>query len=189
MNDAHARYSTGAIWLHWIIAALIVVNLFLGFFHEDFERSVRGSMMMVHKATGLTILALSLARLAWRLTHRPPDFDAVMKRWEVAAARAGHWAFYALMIVLPLTGWLLISTGKRPLTSYFGLFDVPPLPVSAAGHDTWGELHEILAYAILALLVLHVGAAIKHHVAGHRHLIGRMGPWLHRGPGGRPTSR
>ena len=126
-----ARYSRIADWLHWAIAALIVLNLLLGFFHEDFEKPVRSAMMNVHKATGLTILVLTLARLAWRLGHRPPPFDPVMKAWEAGLARAVHWLFYALLVVLPLSGWILVSTNGR-VTSWFGLFEVAPLPVSRA---------------------------------------------------------
>ena len=173
-----ARYSRVAVWLHWIIAALIVLNLLLGFFHEDFEKPVRTAMMNVHKATGLTILALTLARLAWRLGHRPPPFDPVMKAWEVGLARAVHWLFYALLVVLPLSGWILVSTSGR-VTSWFGLFEVAPLPVSRAKdvHELFEEVHELLGYVALALLALHVGGALKHHFEGHRHLIGRMAPW------------
>jgi cytochrome b561 len=173
-----ARYSRVAVALHWIIAALIVLNLLLGFFHEDFDKPVRTAMMNVHKATGLTILALTLARLAWRLGHRPPAFDPVMKSWEVGLARTVHWLFYGLLLILPLSGWILVSTSGR-VTSWFGLFDVGPLPVSRAKdvHELFQEAHELLAYGMLTLLALHLGGALKHHFEGHRHLIGRMAPW------------
>lgn len=173
-----SRYSRVAVWLHWIIAALIVVNLLLGFFHEDFDKPVRSAMMSVHKATGLTILALTFARLAWRLGHRPPPFDPVMKAWEVAVARSVHWLFYLLLVAMPLTGWMIVSTRGRA-TSWFGLFDIAPLPVAQGDdiHEFFEEAHEILAYGVLVLLVLHVAGAIKHHLDGHRHLIGRMAPW------------
>ncbi len=173
------RYSRVAVWLHGIIALLIVINLLLGFFHEDFDRPVRSQMMSVHKATGLTILVLTLARIAWRLGHRPPAFDPVMKRWEVGLARSVHWLFYALLIVMPLSGWLVVSTSGR-VTSWFGLFEVAPLPVSREEdvHELMEEVHKYLGYSMLALLALHVAGAIKHHFEGHRHLIGRMAPWL-----------
>ncbi|HYD38413.1 MAG TPA: cytochrome b [Allosphingosinicella sp.] len=174
-----ARYSRVAVWLHWLIATLIVVNLLLGFFRGEFDKPVRAAMMDVHKATGLTILLLSLARLGWRLGHRPPPFDPVMKAWEAAVARLVHWLFYLLMIALPLTGWMIVSTNGRS-TSWFGLFDVAALPVAQGEeiHEFFEEVHEWLAYGILVLLALHVGGALRHHLAGHRHLVGRMAPWL-----------
>lgn len=176
------RYSRAAMWFHWVIAALIIANLAVGFLHEDFEKPLRGSMMAFHKATGLAILGLSLARLAWRLSHRPPAFDPALQRWEVTLARAAHWLFYVLMIVIPVTGWLIVSGKGRP-TSFFGLFDVPALPISNSEdlHEFFEEAHELLGWAILVLVVLHVAGAAKHHLQGHRHLIGRMGPWLYRG--------
>jgi cytochrome b561 len=177
-----SRYSRVAIWLHWIIAALIALNLILGFFHEDFGRPVRTTMMNVHKSTGFAILILTLARLGWRLGHRPPAFDPVMKAWEVGLARLIHGLFYLLLILLPLSGWILVSTSNR-VTSFFGLFDIAPLPVSREEdvHELFEEVHEYLAYAALALIALHVAGALKHHLGGHRHLIGRMAPWAWRG--------
>ena len=166
-------------WLTFaVIAALIVLNLLLGFFYDEFEKPLRSTLLNLHKPIGLTILVLTLARLAWRLGHRPPPFDPVLKRWEVGLARAVHWLFYALLIGLPLSGWLVVSTSGR-ITSWFGLFDIAPLPVTRAedAHELMEQVHKYLGYSMLALLALHVGGALKHHLQGHRHLIGRMSPW------------
>jgi cytochrome b561 len=175
-----ARYSRVAVWLHWIIAALIALNLALGFFAEEFDKPLRSAMMNVHKATGFAILVLTLARIAWRLGHRPPPFDSALKAWEVSLARLIHGLFYVFLIAMPVSGWLLVSTGGRPVTSFFGLFEIGPLPVGRTKdvHETWEEAHEILAYVGLGLIALHVAGALKHHLGGHRHLIGRMAPWL-----------
>ncbi|MEA3011447.1 MAG: hypothetical protein QOJ91_3139 [Sphingomonadales bacterium] len=179
-----ARYSRVAIWLHWIIAALIVLNLALGFFHEDFDKPVRAVLMNVHKSTGFVILALTLARLGWRLGNRPPAFDSVLKPWEAGLARLIHGLFYLLLLVLPLSGWIMVSTGGRA-TSFLGLFNIAPLPVSRGRdvHELFEQSHELLAYVALALIALHVAGALKHHLQGHRHLIGRMAPWASKGAG------
>ncbi len=176
------RYSRGAMWFHWTIALLIVVNLFLGFFHDDFGRAARAWLMFFHKATGITILALSVARLGWRLTHRPPPFDELLLPWERTLARLVHGLFYVLMIAVPLSGWMLSSSSDRP-TDFFGLFEIAPLPVPRGddAHDLFEDGHELLAKVMLGLILLHVAGAAKHHLQGHRHLIGRMGPWLCRG--------
>jgi cytochrome b561 len=179
-----ARYSRGAVRLHWIIAALIVANLLLGFFHEDFAKPTRGVMMGWHKSIGLAVLALTLVRIAWRFSHRPPAFDPVLKPWEAGLARLVHGLFYLLLLAIPLSGWLIVSTGmKVNPTSFFWLFNIGPLPVAPGEgiHDFAEEAHELLGYVMLLLLVLHVGGAVKHHLDGHRHLIGRMAPWLYRG--------
>ncbi|HEX8126514.1 MAG TPA: cytochrome b [Allosphingosinicella sp.] len=178
-----ARYSRAAVWLHWILAALIVVNLLLGFFHEEFARPVRSTMMGWHKSLGLTVIALTLVRILWRLTHRPPPFDPAMKGWEVAVARLVHGLFYLLLLAIPLSGWLLVSSGQKVNpTNFYWLFKIGPLPVTPGEglHEFAEEAHELLGYAMLVLLLLHVGGAIKHHLDGHRHLIGRMVPWAWR---------
>ena len=178
-----ARYSRGAVWLHWIIAGLIVVNLALGFLHEDFDKPIRGVMMGWHKSIGFTVLGLTLVRIAWRLGHRPPPFDPVLKRWEAGLARLVHGLFYVLLLAIPLSGWLIVSTGMKVApTRFFWLFDIGALPVTPGEdlHDFAAEAHELLGYAMLVLLVLHIGGAVKHHLDGHRHLIGRMAPWLYR---------
>jgi cytochrome b561 len=179
-----ARYSRVAIWLHWLIALLIVVNLPLGFFHEDFDKPVRTVMMGWHKSIGLTVIALTLVRILWRFTHRPPPFDPAMRRWEVGMARAVHGLFYVLLLAIPLSGWLIVSAGAKvsPI-SFYWLFEIGALPVTPGEglHDLAKEAHEVLGYSMLVLLALHVGGAAKHHLEGHRHLIGRMAPWARRG--------
>src|SRR5688500_14145507 len=86
-SQVQERYSRVAIWLHWIIAGLIIANLLLGFSHEEFGKAAERQIMWFHKSIGLTVLALTLGRLAWRLGHRPPAFDPVMKQWEMRLAR------------------------------------------------------------------------------------------------------
>jgi cytochrome b561 len=182
LGQSAMRYSRVAMWFHWVIAALIAANLFLGLYHDDFGDSARSWMMFFHKANGLTVLALSLARLGWRVGHRPPPLDAVLRPWEAMIARATHWAFYALMIALPLTGWSLSSSSNRP-TNYYGIAEIAPLPVPRTDdvHDALEDTHETLGKLMIALILLHLAGAAKHHVGGHRHVVGRMAPWLYRG--------
>ncbi len=181
LGQSAVRYSLGAMWFHWVIAVLIAVNLFLGFYHEGFGKAATPWMMFFHKALGITVLGLSVARLLWRVRHRPPPFDSALRPWEALLARITHWLFYVLMIAIPLTGWLLASSSGRA-TNFFGLFEIAALPVprSAGSHDLFENLHEWLGKLILGLIALHVAGAAKHHLQGHRHMIGRMGPWLYR---------
>jgi cytochrome b561 len=174
-----SRYSRGAIAFHWVIALLIVANIALALVTDDWHGPVRSAAIQIHKATGLTILVLSIARVIWRLAHRPPAFPAEIRRWEAVAARSVHWLFYALMVVLPMSGWLMVSVSshRKPL-NWYGLFDLPYLPVQGAkaiggfAHET----HETLGYAMIALIVLHVAAALKHHYFDRTRLIARMWP-------------
>jgi cytochrome b561 len=176
-----ARYSRGAIWLHWIIAGLIVVNLTIGLLHDDFARPVRGVLMNWHKSIGFLVVALTLLRIVWRLTHRPPAMDPALRAWEAGLARTVHILFYVLLLAVPLSGWFMVSTGTRfnPI-HFFWLFDIGPLPVTPgeSAHETGEALHKWLGYGMIGLLALHVAGAVKHHLDGHRQIVGRMAPWL-----------
>ncbi len=188
------RYSAVAISLHWLIAAAILANLGLGWWMtralDDGDTAAAAiTGFQVHKSLGLTILLLSLARLAWRLTHRPPPAPP-MPRWQHWAASATHALFYLLMLALPLSGWLLVSTQWRegaPLTLptlWFGLFEVPHLfGLAQADADTRAAVatlaldsHLYLGWLMGTLLLLHVGAALKHQYVDHDGLLNRMQP-------------
>lgn len=175
------RYSRGAIWFHWIIAALIAVNLAIGLLHESLLDGVAGAIPL-HKSIGLSVLALTLARIGWRLTHRPPRLPVELPAWERAAARASHVAFYALLLLLPLSGWAMGSAGReaRYPTRWFGLFDVPHLPVSAQTAALGDGAHTVLGYAMAVLVVLHVAAALRHHFVLRNAVLGRMLPGVPR---------
>lgn len=179
-------YSNTALRLHWLIGLLIVANLVGGLVHDDLPKDIVPTVMGLHKASGILILFLSIFRLYWRFTHRPPSAAAGLKGWEIGLSHLTHWGFYLLMIVVPLSGWWMSSIGqitpegqKRWPISFFGMFDVPYLPVDAskAAGEFWGETHEITAFAMIGLLVLHVAGALKHQFDGHPVLY-RMVPWL-----------
>ena len=176
---SRSRYSGGAIVFHWVIALLIIANIAIALVTDDWEGPARRLAMDVHKATGLTVLVLSVLRLAWRLFHRPPPFPATIRPIEAIGARTVHWLVYVLMLALPLSGWTMISAAAshRPLT-WYGLFELPYLPVQGARAvgNMAHEVHEVLGYAMIALLALHVLAALKHHFLDGTRLMMRMWP-------------
>lgn len=167
------RYTAVARTLHWAIAALIIANLVLGFAHEALPRD--WSVMPLHKSIGLTVLALTLVRIGWRIAHRPPALPATLPAWEKGAAHATHFAFYALMLILPLSGWIMTSSGTRPL-NWFGLFDVPKFAVGKedAIVGLSGEAHELLPWLWAVLILIHVGAALRHHIVLKDDVLRRM---------------
>lgn len=183
MDDTRSTYSRGAIALHWTTSILLVLNILGGFLHDSFGEAAVGLIMGLHKATGILILVLAVAWLMWRLTHRAPPLPATVKRWEKGLAHTVQWTFYILMLALPVTGWLMVSSGSRkgPI-SFYGLFDVPFLPVAqdklAAGAYT--DRHEILAIITAVLIAIHVAAALKHHLIDRDNTLVRMLPWLRR---------
>lgn len=177
-----SRYSAVAIGLHWLIALMLIGLVVVGFVMGDLERSnpLKFQLYQLHKSFGITVLALSLLRLVWRLTHRTPPLPPESKRWEKALAHLTHFGFYALMIGLPLVGWLGVSTAPLKIpTVIFGLFTLPHLPflqgIAGISHDLF-ELHETLAYILIGLFLLHVGAALKHHFMLKNDIVLRMTP-------------
>lgn len=179
MEAARLTYTRVAIALHWGIGLLVIANLVTGFFHENLGEAGQRLAMTFHKASGITILVLSVARLGWRLSHRPPPLAPTVKRWEKGLAHATHWAFYVLMILVPLSGWVFVSAGARKYPiDYFGLFQVPWLPVAQDKDFShiMNERHEQLAILWLLLLVMHVGAALKHHLMDKDDTLHRMAP-------------
>jgi cytochrome b561 len=170
-----ARYSRVAMWFHWTIAALVIVNLVIGIFHD----AIGG--IPIHKAIGITVLVLTAGRVAWRIGHRPPPLPGHTPLWERGAAHATHWTLYLLMIAMPVTGWLMVSGGARkyPL-SWFGLFDVPFLPVGKAAGGFGHDAHAVLGWLMLALVLLHVAAALRHRFLLRDGVLARMAPALDR---------
>lgn len=176
----NARYSAGAIALHWIIALLIAFNYVAAWVAEGMPKAERLQVMANHKAIGITILLLTVLRILWRITHRPPALLASLQPWEAALARFTHAAFYVLMIGIPLAGWILVSaaTGGKEIP-VFGLFSYPGLPLAAdePGAHTAGEVHEVLATVMLVLAGLHVLGALKHQWLDRDGSLYRMLPW------------
>ncbi|MEO1137210.1 MAG: cytochrome b/b6 domain-containing protein [Pseudomonadota bacterium] len=165
------RYNSVAVVLHWAIAILIIGQIAGGFYMHNLPNSspIKFDLYQLHKSFGLSVLALSLARLGWRLAHRPPALPASVPGWQQLAARATHWAFYALMILTPLAGWAMVSVSPVDIpTKLFGIIPVPHLPFfegvsdREAAEESFKERHEFLAKLIIGLLVLHVAAALKH---------------------------
>lgn len=176
-----ARYSRGAIALHWIIAVLIVTNFILAWVSEDATKEVRSALIGNHKAIGIIVLALTLVRIGWRLTHKPPPLVETLKAWEIALSKVVHVLIYGLMLAIPLAGWAMSSSfSKGGPVSIFGLFGVPALPVGydKATQGLFYELHEITATLMLVLLALHVGAALKHHLIDKDGTLRRMLPGM-----------
>jgi cytochrome b561 len=174
---AAERYSMVAVWFHWTIALLVIGNLAIGLLHE----SLLSDAFWMHKALGMTVLVLTLGRVAWRIGHRPPDLPDTVHAHERRLAHVVHWALYALMLALPLTGWMMVSGAqtRRPFT-WFGLFDLPYLPIGPAAGGFGHEAHEILGWAMLALVVLHIAGALRHHLLLRDETLVRIAPVLRR---------
>jgi cytochrome b561 len=200
-----SRYSAVAIILHWLLAVLLIGMVFGGWYMGDaFEEAWNAQprnmaalgevypLFQIHKSLGFTILALSLIRLVWRLTHRPPPLPASVKPWERRVASATHFAFYVLMIGIPLMGWAYVSAGYSVATqnffsvatSWFGFFEIPHLPFIASQDEEARKqiaenamfAHGRMAWVVLILAALHIGAALKHQFIDRDDVLARMAP-------------
>jgi cytochrome b561 len=185
-----ARYTGVAIALHWMLAFLILLQILLGWWmnewvvdHSPIQQTIEG----VHISVGLTVLILVVARVAWRLTHPAPPLPAGIAPWERVLAGAGHILFYVLMLALPLTGWAMVSMHPGAHVSFWGL-PWPQLPgmVQLGGanpkplRSALQLFHtSLLIWVVLANLALHIAGALKHQFDGHpvlpRMLLGRRG--------------
>tara|TARA_R110000787_G_scaffold14348_16_gene44399 strand:- start:13248 stop:14474 length:1227 start_codon:yes stop_codon:yes gene_type:complete len=175
-----SRYTAVAIALHWAIAILILFMIWLGWNMEDNE-----TRYQLHKSIGISILILSVARVAWRLMNPPPALPADMKPIEAKASHWVHMGLYILMIAMPLLGWALVSTSKFQVpTVLFGTVSWPNLPFlgglrgNEIVHVVLETLHSKGAWVIIGLLVLHVAGAIKHEFSGEEGVLKRMIPGL-----------
>lgn len=180
-----ARYATGAILLHWAIAACFAVQIGLGWRMDGPRGPETFAVFQLHKSVGITILLLTLVRLAWRIANPPPPFPPTMKVWEKRLAHAVHVGFYGLLLGLPLTGWLLVSASKTAIPTY--LFSTIPwphvpgvpglAPGTKAGVEEAAEIgHHALIYLSYAVLFLHVAGALKHQFLERGGDLARMIP-------------
>lgn len=167
-------YSSVSIALHWIIAFMIVGSMTSGILSNYVDEAAAAEIMTTHKPAGLTILALSLIRLGWRLAHPVPQLPPSTPGWNALIARASHAGLYLLMVGVPLAGW--VAASRRGGFSYFGLFDVPALPVPESLAVAAADVHAALAIAMLGLVALHIAGALKHHSLNRDDVLLRMLP-------------
>jgi cytochrome b561/polyisoprenoid-binding protein YceI len=156
------RYSYTAITLHWLIALLLAFQIALGWALEGNNSPELFARYQLHKSIGITILLLSLARLAIRfILPRPPASDG--PAWTRILASIVHWLFYLVMILGPLTGWLLVSTARVQVpTLLYGIVPWPHLPVGRSWHEPAESIHGAMAWIAIGLFLLHIVGALRH---------------------------
>jgi len=179
------RYTRTAVVLHWLVAVLIVINVALGLSADSLPDDWVRPVIDAHKSTGITVLGLVLLRILWRIGHPPPPLPGTYARWERLGAHAAHGVLYALMLLLPLSGWLHDSAWKDAATHPMQLFGLVPWPrigfiesiepvTKESLHDLFGTFHTAFGYILYALLALHVGGALKHQLLDRERELERM---------------
>ncbi len=180
MAVTHDRYNSIAIILHWTMAIAFLVMLGSGVAMTYFEldKSFKFQLYQWHKSGGILLLLASFLRISWRLISVIPKLPDNLAPWEKLAAKAGHYALYAVMFLTPLSGWLYVSSSVYGLpTIVFNLFEWPHFP-GVEGNETIHEIaeeaHFILTIMFGILIAGHIGAVIKHAVYDHENLLRRM---------------
>jgi cytochrome b561 len=172
------RYGAVAQTFHWLIAALIVAQFTLAWMADDLPLGMQKLAMLArHKSFGMTVLMLAVLRLLWRLFHRPPELPVGMAPTERMLARGTHVLFYVLLFAMPLTGWMM-SSAKNYSVSWFGRFTWPDLIApNERAFDLLKTTHRTLSWLLLALAILHILAALKHHFWNKDDVLRRMLPF------------
>ena len=171
------RYSRTAISLHWLMAVGIIGTFALGIYMHDLPLSpTKLQLYSWHKWAGVTLFMLLILRLAWRIAHPAPPLPQTMPSAVRVAAHAAHWVLYALMIMIPLSGWLM-SSAKGFQTVWFGVLPLPDLVAKdKALGDLLQEVHQVLNFTLLFLVIAHAFAALKHHFVDRDDVLTRMLP-------------
>jgi len=168
--------------LHWLIALMIIGLIGSGLLMTNEGVPNRFVIYQWHKSFGITVLFFSFIRLFWRLRHKPPTLPDGMKPWEITTSKVTHIGFYVLMIGVPLLGWAMISASRLPIeTQLFYTLpwpDMPGIPKEKHVESLLKTLHKLGGKLIIALLVLHIGAALKHQFITKDNLFARMVPFL-----------
>jgi len=173
---ARLQYDPAAKVFHWLVVALLLVQYPIGWLMPDIHRGEKpGAAMILHVSVGMTILALIVLRFAWRLTH-PVAPESSLSRWQRLSSEAVHWLLYALVLATTVTGWLFASYRGWSMSFFF----LAPMPMLASDNAAAGKaidgLHQAMEWALLAVIGIHVVAALAHIFIHRDRIMQRMLP-------------
>ena len=169
------KYTRTAITLHWLVALCIFIAFPLGIYmHELALSPTKLKFYSYHKWLGVTVFTLTLVRLLWRTRHQPPPLPASISRWQQRASRIAHYLLYALLIAVPVSGWLM-SSAKGVQTVWFGMLPLPDLVLrDKALGELLNTVHKGMNITLLTLVVVHMLAGLKHHFIDRDNVMSRM---------------
>jgi cytochrome b561 len=178
IRDTVRSWGLVSALFHWVMAVLFIGQFGLGWYMLGIADMMRQyDLFQWHKSFGFLILGLAVLRSLWTLSSRRPALPEAMAEGEKRLALGAHVVLYAMLLVIPLTGWAVVSTSPLPVaTWFFKLFVVPPLPlgVSRSAEQIWGSFHSLLAYSAMFLVGVHILAALRHHFHHKDHILRRM---------------
>jgi cytochrome b561 len=177
LTAGQRRYTATARAFHWITALLIFAIVPIGWVFAEFKKPPGGVAIWasLHKSLGLIVLVLVIVRIAWRAANPPPPLPIRMADWEKIASIISHWLLYAVILLMPISGYVMSSGGDHPI-SFLGLFDVPKLAVGHEVTNAAGAVHLLGQFAVYALVLLHIWATVWHLVVRRDGILDRMLP-------------
>lgn len=177
MSTVTERYTPTAMALHWIVALLIFAAFPLGVYMHDLPLSpTKLQLYSYHKWIGVTVFMLAVLRVVWRATHTPPPLPENLPQWEKSVSHLTHLALYGLILIVPLSGWLM-SSAKGVQTVWFGILPLPDLVgKDKALGELLTEVHEGLNLCLFLLIGMHIAAVIKHKFIDRDQILERMLP-------------
>lgn len=176
-NQGVMQYSSLSKAFHWVIAFVVIMMLIVGFFLDDIPEQFKGTAYMIHKSTGITLFFLMIIRFIWIHSSGKPPLPKSMNHWEQILSRLVQYGFYLLLIIMPLSGWIMSVAADR-VPTYFGMFKAP-LPWIKSNKslsEFMADSHEIIAWIIIAFITLHILGALKHHFIDKDNVLIRMLP-------------
>jgi len=174
------RYSNVNVAFHWVTAALVFFQIWLGFSFADLaEGPRRDGLFIWHRTIGAIILLVVLARLTYRLTNPPQPYPPELPRWEQVAGTWNHRLFYLVLIAMPIGGLIAVSgLTPGPTITLLGSVVIPKIPgISRELCELAGNIHSAAAWVLIALMEVHVAAALKHQFIDRNRAAGRMPPF------------
>lgn len=177
LKNTETQYGAVAQLFHWSIVVLIVTQFILANKADGLPLGpAKITVLAQHKSVGMTIFGLAILRLIWRWMNPIPPLPTTTPRWQRYGAHFSHWALYGLLLVIPLMGWMMSSARNFPV-SWFGLFTFPDLVApDRAWYEFFHDAHELLATTLFYLALVHIAAALKHHLIDRDNVLRRMLP-------------
>jgi cytochrome b561 len=177
MNSHGQRFSVFSRWLHWLMAVMVLGMLFLGIGMAASVSERYRLLVAIHRPLGVAILVLVAIRLVNRLLHPPPPLPDSLPRVQRVAATASHGVLYALMFIMPLLGWAMLSAAPYPVV-IFGSVQLPPiLPQDPVLYALLRKLHTDFAYLLFGVFLAHLGAALLHGLIRRDGVFESMASW------------
>jgi len=175
VNDTTIEYGSAARWLHWLVAIVIFLMIWLGLQQAGMEKGPdKSELRALHASIGLIALALMTLRIVWRFLNAVPAYPDDMPGWQRATSTLVHWGIYIAVFVQLISGPMTVATNGTALP-FFGLFSIPlPVAENSDVHHFWEEVHEVTWAIIAALLIVHVLAAFYNHFVLKNNVLRRM---------------